>query len=135
MRSLLTPEEFAGRAVGLPWRRWAASWQAADCFGLVVLYFREVLGVELGPVPETDIAAGFAVAEGWRETPAGPAAVAFMAWRAGAPTHCGIVLSGGRLLHSEGSEDHPGAARVSRMTAVSRVYGDLKFYRYAQPCP
>lgn len=132
----MTPLEFAARAMaapGIPWRKWHASWQAADCFGLIVLYFREVLGVDLGPVPQTDIASGFACAAGWVECGPAAGATCWMAWRDGAPTHCGVLLDAQRVLHSEGSDDHPGSVRVSRLSAVARVYGDIKFYRY-EPC-
>ncbi len=133
MNSLITPDQFVARAIGIPWVKWRSDWQACDCFGCIVLYFREVLGIDLGPVPQTDIAAGFERAKGWIECGAEAGATAWMAWRAGSPTHCGIVLSGGRLLHSEGSVTHPGGVRVTRLAAMRRVYGDIRFYRYS-PC-
>ena len=130
---LLTTSEFITRAVGLPWVRWRSDWSACDCFGLIVLYHREVLGVELGVVPQVDIAAGFNTAQGWQECSPEAGATCFMAWRSGAPTHCGILLAGAMVLHSEGAPDHPGSVRVSRLAAVQRVYGDLRFYQHT-PC-
>lgn len=132
-KQLLSPEEFALRAVGVPWVKWRSDWKACDCFGLLVLYFREVLGVELGEVPQTDIAAGFFAAKGWVECGPEAGVTAWMAWRGGAPTHCGILLSGERLLHSEGSEMRPGNVRITRLPAMRRTYGDIRFYRYS-PC-
>lgn len=129
----MTPRDFAIRAVGMPWKRWASSWEACDCFGLVCLYFREVLGVELGAVPKTDIASGFSEARGWAECERGPGALAFMTWRDGAPTHCGVCLPGDVLLHSDGDETRGGSARVTRLAAMERVCPDIRFYRY-QPC-
>lgn len=129
----MTPAEFAGRAVGKPWRKWHASWSAMDCFGLIVLYFREVLGLDLGAVPHTDIASGFTRARGWIECGPEAGATCFMAWRDGAPCHCGVLLPGGQVLHSEGSDARAGSVRVTRLSAMLRLYGDLKFYRYA-PC-
>lgn len=134
--TLLSPEEFVARAMampGIPWVRWRADWRACDCFGLIVLWFREVLGIDLGEVPHTDIAAGFERAKGWVQCGPEAGASAWMAWRGGVPTHCGIVLSGCRLLHCEGSESHPGNVRVSRLAAMERLYGEIRFYRY-QPC-
>lgn len=133
----LTPDQFVSRAMaapGIPWVRWRSDWSGADCFGVIVLYFREVLGIDLGPVPQTDIAAGFESASGWVEA-SGPEsnATAWMAFLGGRPRHCGVILPNGQILHSEGSEDHPGSVRVSRLAAVARVYGQIKFYRYA-PC-
>jgi cell wall-associated NlpC family hydrolase len=131
VQNLLTPDQFATRAVGLPWIRWRSDWQAVDCFGLVVLYYRAVLGVDLGDVPQTDIASGFIAAQSWKECESDAGATCFMAWREGAPTHCGIVLTGSMLMHAEGSQEHPCSVRVTRLSAVERVYGALKFYRYA----
>lgn len=130
----MTAAEFIDRAVGLPWARWRSDWAACDCFGLLVLYHREVLGIDLGPVPQTSIAEGFALADGWQECQADEAAACFMAWRDGAPTHCGVMLPGAMVLHAEGSLEHPGSVRVSRLAAVARFYGALRFYRYSPPC-
>lgn len=126
----MTPAEFIGRAVGTPWVRWRSGWDGCDCFGLVLLWHREVLGLDLGSVPHADIAQGFGMVEGWRESEPAAGAPVFMAWRSGAPSHCGILLPDSMLLHAEGSEDHPGSVRVSRLAAVERVYGSLKFYRH-----
>ena len=128
---MLTPQEFTARAVGLPWERWRSDWQACDCFGLVVLWHREVLGIDLGEVPQTDIAAGFDLATGWEECGPEAGATAWMSWRDGAPTHCGILLADGRLLHSEGGEGVPGSVRVSRLEAIRRLRGEIRFYRRA----
>lgn len=134
MTGTMTPEQFAMRAVGLPWVRWRSDWAAMDCFGCVVLYFREVLGIELGAVPQTDIAAGFAAAQGWSECGPEPGATAFMAWHDGAPMHCGVLLPGGQLLHSQGSVDRPGGSvRMTRLSVMARTFTDLRFYRYT-PC-
>lgn len=129
----MAPGAFAARAVGTPWRRWHSSWEGMDCFGLIVLYFREVLGVDLGLVPQTQIAEGFSRARGWVECGPEAGVTCWMAWRDGAPTHCGVLLDARRVLHSEGSADYPGSVRVSRLAAVARVYGEIRFYRYT-PC-
>ena len=129
----MTQSEFIARSIGMPWVRWRSDWEAADCFGLIVLYFREVLGVDLGAVPQMDIASGFNTVEGWEECDPEDGATCWMAWRHGSPTHCGILVAGGMVLHSEGSDEHPGSVRLSRLAAVQRVYGHVSFYRY-NPC-
>jgi cell wall-associated NlpC family hydrolase len=128
---LLTPQAFAARAVGIPWVKWRSDWSGCDCFGLLVLWHREVLGVDLGAVPETDIATGFAQASGWVEC-GGPEAGAtcFMSWRDGAPGHCGVLLSPSEVLHAEGNDRTPRSVRVSTLRAVATVYGAMRFYRY-----
>lgn len=127
----MTPTEFASRMIGVPWRKWHASWEAVDCYGIVVLYFREVLGIDLGEVPQTDIVAGFTAARGWVQCEPAAGATCFMAWRDGSPTHCGILLDAARVLHAEGSETVPGSVRITRLAALRRIYGDdVRFYRY-----
>ena len=127
----MTAIEFVHRAVGIPWVRWGSSWDGADCYGLIVLYCREVLGIELGDVPQTDIASGFAEASGWVACGPEDGAVGWMAWRDGAPSHCGIVLPGGSMLHSQGIEGHGGSVRVTRLAILRRLYSDITYHR---PC-
>lgn len=129
----MTPAEFVARSLAIPWVRWRSDWQACDCYGLVILYFREVLGIELGAVPPVDIAAGFAAARGWSECEREAGAVAFMAWRDDAPTHCGVLLPGAMLLHAEGDEERGGRVKVTRLAVMQRLFHNLRFYRYS-PC-
>jgi hypothetical protein len=129
----MTPDQFAARVVGTPWARHRADWHAMNCFGLLILFFRHVHGVDLGALPETDIATGFARATGWEICEPQTGATAWMSWQTGMPTHCGVVLPGEMLLHAEGSEDHPGSVRVTRLAFVRRVYGEILFYR-RKPC-
>ncbi len=129
----MNPEQFAERMIGVQWRRWRADFEAVDCYGLVILYFRAVLGIDLGAVPQTDIAQGFAGIAGWEQCErAAPGAIGFMTWRDGAPTHCGVVLPDGALLHAQEGFPVPehGSVRLSRLAAVARACPDLRFYRY-----
>jgi len=128
----MTQAEFIARAVGLPWRKWWATWEACDCFGLIVLYFREVRGIDLGEVPQTDIGAGFYAATGWHECGPIPGQTAFMAWRSGAPTHCGLIVDGGMLLHADGTEGRPGNVRLTRLSVMHRQNPDIRFYGYSE---
>lgn len=129
----MTPAQFVAKAVGVPWVRWRSDWAAMDCYGLIVLWHREVLGLELGRVPETDIAAGFSAARGWSQCEPQDGATCFMSWRRGAPTHCGVLLPGSMVLHCEGSQEMPGSVRMTRMRALQRAYGEIRCYRYS-PC-
>lgn len=129
----MTPQEFAARAVGLPWAKWRSDWQAMDCYGLVILWFREVLGIDMGEVPHTDIATGLANAPEWVECHSSDGPVMWMAWVGGRPAHCGVFLDHRRALHAEGSEGQPGSVRITRIPALQRTYGQIKLYRYT-PC-
>lgn len=127
----MTAQEFINRALSVPWVRWGSDWDGADCFGLVVMWHRHVLGVELGGVPDTDIASGFAAATGWEPCQVSHGAACFMAYRNGAPEHCGIVLDAVTVLHAQGSQEAGGRVRVSRLDALKRRYGDIQFFRCA----
>lgn len=135
---MMTAEQFAQRCMavpGIPWVRWRSDWAGMDCYGLLVLFFREVRGVELGAVPQTDIASGFAAARGWVQCEPEPGASAWMAFDASGPRHCGVLLDAGMVLHSEGDEVRGGSVRLTRLAAMRRLYADLRFYRYAgAPC-
>lgn len=124
----MTPAEFAARCMALDgprYARWATGWAAADCFGLVALYWREVHGRELHPTPPQSMADGFASMGGaWAECGPLPGACGFMAWHAGQPRHCGVLLPGGELLHTE----DPGGPRITRLPAMQRLYPDIRFY-------
>ena len=138
----LTPDQFADRAVGIPWARWRADWTALDCFGLLILGQRHVLGLEINLRPDP-IAQHDSTTAGWLDCGAGagwqrcepePGACAFMGWRDGAPTHCAIVLAGDRLLHCQGSIDKPGGSvRITRGRAMRAVFDDIRHYRREVP--
>lgn len=40
-------DDFISRVEGIPWSNRACTFDAADCWGLVVLYYRHVLGIEI----------------------------------------------------------------------------------------
>lgn len=133
----MSPDDFAAQCMAMPsmrWVRWAADWERreCDCWGLVTLYMRLVRGVDLGPVPRIDIEAGYWAEQAqWPQCEPEPGAVVFMAWLSGRPQHCGVLLPDGMLLHAEGDEDLGGAVRMTRQTAMRRLYPDLRFHRYA----
>lgn len=127
----MTPAEFAARAVGLPWVRWRSDWKSCDCFGLLILYWREVHGQDLGAVPHTDIATGFAAAAGWQRCEPEPGACAFMAYHRGAPAHCGVLITADTVLHSLGDEERGGSVRTTGLALMRRVYTDITFHRPA----
>lgn len=130
----MTANEFAARIVGAPWKKWHSSFDSADCYGVVVLYFREVLGIDLGEVPHTDIIDGFDHSTGWVECVPQAGAVGWMAFRDGAPTHCGVLLSASQVLHAAGDEERGGSVRVSSLRFIRELYGPVRFYRRAESC-
>lgn len=128
----MTPVEFVEKMIGVPWVRWAAEFTGCDCYGLLILYHRHVLGIELGGVPQMAINDGFAVAQGWEECTEG--ATAFMCFAGPVAVHCGVILPNGVALHCEGKEDNPGNVRLSRLRSMKVIYGTIKTYRRIGHC-
>lgn len=124
----MSPAEFAARCMAMDgprYERWATGWGAADCYGLIALYWREVIGRELQPTPLESMAAGFAVlGSAWAESGPVPGACGFMAWADNGPRHCGVLLPGGELLHTE----DPSGPRITRLAAMHRLHPDIRFY-------
>jgi len=135
MNHLMTPAEFAAKSVGLPWAKWRADWQGCDCYGLVLLYLKHVLGIELPPVQWNDKGEAFAAHSlEWEACEPEAGALGWMAFIDDAPTHCGILLSPVKMLHCSGSEAQGGSVRVSSLRFVQDFYGELRFFRRATAC-
>ena len=131
----LTQAEFISRAVGIPWAKWQSSWDCCDCYGLLVLYFREVHGIEIDGRPDSDTGENLACAQGWtgwEQCAPEHEAACFVGWQGGSPHHCGIVVAGDMVLHSDGTEARPGNVRLTRLSTMQRLYSDIRFYRYTK---
>lgn len=57
--SLMHKPDFIHAMEGKPWRDRACSFDAADCWGLVVLYYRHVLGIEIHQTPDYEAGSDF----------------------------------------------------------------------------
>lgn len=121
----MTPVEFARRAVRVPFVPRGRSYDGWDCWGLVYVGYRDVLGVGLPDyLDEYDARLAYGELallilehrrEAWRRVdPPGPMDVAL--YRVGRyPSHVGLVVPGRRLLHTEagpGTVLEPLAARL-----------------------
>jgi cell wall-associated NlpC family hydrolase len=98
--------------VGLPWRLAGRSRDGVDCWGLLWLIYRDVLGIEIISyaretldAPErqqiASLMAGELVKSPWRDVRPGQEREFDMAVfkRAGIDSHVGIVIGPGRMLH------------------------------------
>ncbi|NKM69158.1 C40 family peptidase [Rhizobium laguerreae] len=128
------------RFVGIPYVPHGRSYDGADCWGILFLYFRDVRGIEIPTYSaemrdvefrRREIARLVAAEKGqhWFEVEA-PAPGDGVLMRVGRDeSHVGIFLGGGRMLHSEGP--HPSQIeRMSDMRWRDRITG---FFRYS-PC-
>ena len=132
--------DFVARAVGLPWVDRACSWQAMDCWGVAIMYFRHVYGEEL-PCVEGYSTRQITIADGFHQQIAGGTwnrvdqpegdGIAFMLFNGGEATHVGVVIDGTHVLHSAGNDNSPGQVRCDRIDAFRRFHGgDMHFFKY-----
>lgn len=130
----MTPDEFITRAMGMPWADKQSGWDGSDCYGLLMLWMREVEGVAMTLEPRLSVEFGVGSSPvGWVEieTPE-PYSTAWMTWRDGVPTHCGVVLPNEMLLHSEHHDRDGvecGGVRVTRLSVIKRACGKIKYYK------
>lgn len=135
---MMTQNEFVIRVNSMPWVNRASSFDGMDCYGLVMLYYKHVLGIEL-PCPK-----GYLdrekIADCWvSETSSGrwervnrPCSdgIVFTSYIGEFPMHVGIMLDNKRAIHCRGSEENPGKVEIHNIAAIQSVYGKTTFHRY-----
>lgn len=131
----MTKTDFINKAVGLPWVRWGSDWNGCDCYGLIVLYYREVLGISLPDVPKKSLAEGLAeIVHQWEEVLEDEPPEAFISFVDSEPAHVGLYIGHNLVLHAQGSPDNTGSTRVTALKIMRRTFGDVKFYRLKTEC-
>ncbi len=128
------------RFVGIPYIPHGRDYDGADCWGILFLYFRDVLGT---PIPSYsaemrelefhrhEISQLIVAEKGqqWTEVDM-PASGDCVLMRVGRDeSHVGVFIGGGQMLHSEGP--HPSQIeRIGDMRWRSRIVGYFRF----SPC-
>lgn len=131
----LTNQEFIEKTIGLPWENRKSSFESVDCHGLVMLYYKHVLNIDIGVPPGYED--GRRIDECWVaevesgnwiqvDRPTGDGIV-FTCYVQGFPTHVGLVI-GGMVLHCRGSENHPGHVEMHSLRAIEKMYGKVTFH-------
>lgn len=132
----MTTEDFTTLIMECPWVEGGACFSGADCWGVVVLYYRHVHGIEIENdnhgeyINSISDALDDQLSTGDWEEIDGPDddGVVFMAYQGDTPTHCGVI-SNGRVLHSSGSRQRDLAyCRRDRFEALQRMYRDMRFF-------
>ena len=131
--------EFINNVIGLPWVNRAASFESVDCWGLVILYYKHVLSINLPMVEGYDI--GDNISECWQresanshwhevDTPESESLVFTCYDTSGKPAHVGIYIGGGMVLHAHGNEVIGGSVKAHKIKVIERMYGNLTFHKY-----
>lgn len=131
----MTNQEFVSKWLGAPWVDRGVSVDGVDCWGLVVAYYKEVLGIELvHPSEYMHIESGFndQVNSGlWKQVDKTDCGVVFTSFIGDVPTHVGICIDKRKVIHCQGSVDKHGAVAVHTIRSLKKCLGDnVKFYEY-----
>lgn len=129
----MSKDDFLSRVTGIPWKNRACSFEAADCWGLVVLYYRHVLGIEIHQTTDYESGSDFLTCyDGdvvfWRRTESFSDDGIFVAWIGSNPVHVGLIIDG-RALHSRGENGH---VRSDAIRTIQKLFTKVEFYQYAR---
>lgn len=127
----MTTSDFISRMIGVPWANRACSFEKVDCWGLVVLYYRHVLGIELHQTPDYEAGADFFTCyQGdvffWRLVDKPVDGGIFVGYRGAQPAHVGLVLNR-QALHSRGEN---GSVRMDSLLVIQRAFTKVEFFEY-----
>lgn len=130
----MTQNEFIRLVNGRPWADRACSMEEMDCWGLVVLYYRHALGVELHQIAGYESGCDFITCYErertfWRlsRLPINGCLAVF--YRGDSPAHVGIMVSPVKCLHSRGSL---GFVRIDTPLALLRIYERVEYMTYGE---
>lgn len=128
----MTKEQFVITMTGVPWKNRSCSFQSADCWGLVTLYYRHVLGIEIHQTADYEAGSDFLTCFSgdvvfWHQSEKSSDSSIFIAYYGARPVHVGLVIDG-QAFHSRGESGH---VRFDKLRTLERVFTKLEFYDYA----
>ena len=128
----MSKDDFLSRVTGIPWQNRACSFDAVDCWGLVILYYRHVLGIEIHQTADYESGRDFLTCYDsdvvfWRRTESFSDDGIFVAWIGSNPVHVGLIVDG-RALHSRGENGH---VRSDAIRTIQKLFTNVEFYQYA----
>lgn len=124
--------DFVNVMEGRPWRDRACSFNAVDCWGLVVMYYRHVLGIEIHQTPDYEAGSDFLTCFAgdvvfWQRAAKSADGCIFIAYYGDKPKHVGLVVDG-QAFHSRGESGH---VRFDKLRTLEKVFTRVEFYDYA----
>lgn len=130
---------FIKKIIGTKWINRASSFEGCDCWGLVILYYRHVLSIELPPV--VGYCDNADMTNCWRNESRLPrwAAVdnpsrdglVFTCYKGAIPTHVGVTIGDGKVLHSNGTTES-GGVQVNSIRAIESMYGRMTYHKFIE---
>ncbi len=133
----MNQQEFINKVIGLPWVNRASSFDEVDCWGLVTLYYKHVLGIDL------PIITGYAKGEcdtshGWQsginqwqqmDRPS-VNGLLFTCYKGDEPSHVGITISAIKVLHARGFVGCAGKVEIHSIRAIESIYGKITLHKF-----
>lgn len=134
----MTQKEFIEKVIGLPWVNRASSFESVDCWGLVILYYKNVLNINLPEVKGyeekegvTTCWIGEANKKHWIESDKPQMdGVVFTCYRGDNPFHVGVAISKTHVLHTTGYFDSGGTVQVNSIKAIEKIYGKITYHKF-----
>ena len=129
-------QQFIKSIIGKPWVNRACSFDSVDCWGLVVMYYKHVLNVDIPTVQ------GFIENDQfekcysenlhlWQEVKAPITnGLVFTCYKGETPTHVGVCIGGGKVLHSRGTEANHGKVEIHSIRAIESIYGKIVYHYF-----
>jgi len=130
-------QDFIDKVIGNPWIDRTSDFDSCDCWGLVVLYYKYVLDIELPTINGYD-KGECDTAQGWQsgihqwqqlDKPIGHGLL-FTCYKGDQPSHVGVTIGPLKVLHARGSADNPGRVEVHSIRAIQKLYGKMTFHRF-----
>lgn len=128
--------EFINKTLGLPWVNRAVSFDSLDCWGLVLLYYKHVMNIELPEIKgysigECDTTQGWdSGVNQWEKINSPVIGSVFTCYKGGKPIHVGIVISPIKVLHARGFIDNPGKVEIHSIRAIENIYGKITYHKF-----
>lgn len=127
----MTKDEFVCKTIGKPWSNRACSFSLVDCWGLVVLYYRHVIGKELHHTKDYESGSDFITCFNgevvfWGRVTQPSDGDIFVAYIGAVPVHVGLVIDG-KAYHSRAESSH---VRFDKLRTIERIFTKVEYYAY-----
>lgn len=128
----VTFDDFEQLMLGKPYVDRCCHVDAVDCWGLVVLFYRLCLGVNVHHNDDYDKGSQFSTCFNgevvfWRDTNKPVKGDIVVAFHGNAPVHIALVWGRDKILHAREKT----AVRFDRLRTLERLSTQIRFYKYA----
>lgn len=123
---------FESTMLGKPYVARACGYEAVDCWGLVVLFYAECMGIRVNNCFSYERGMPFAVCYDdeviyWRETQNPQRGDLIVSYIGSAPVHVGIWWGYDKILHAREKT----FVRIDRIRTLTRLSTKIRYFKYA----